>query len=128
MEKSVIIDGRPVRFRATGGTMYRYKAQFGREFLADINGIFGFRANEMKKIAKHTKSGDADALIDQFDFEKFKLETIYDILWTLAKTADPTIPPPLDWLDSFEQFPVLQIFTEIQDLILANLKTDAKNV
>ena len=62
-----------------------------------------------------------------FNLEKFKLETIYDILWTLAKTADPSIPPPVDWLDGFERFPVLQIFAEVQDLIMANLRIDSKN-
>ena len=128
MEKAVMMDGRPVRFRATGGTLYRYKAQFGREFLADISGIYEFREGEAKKAASLIKEGgDESALQSVFNLEKFKLETIYDILWTLAKTAAPSIPPPVDWLDGFEKFPVLQIFAEVQDLIVANLKVDSKN-
>ena len=32
MEKTIVISGRPVRFKSTGATMLKYKMQFGREF------------------------------------------------------------------------------------------------
>ena len=29
-------------------------------------------------------------------------EVIYNIIWVLAKTADKTIPPLIEWLDEFD--------------------------
>lgn len=100
MEKAILISGRYVNFKATGGMFYRYKAQFGRELIDDL---------------EHINNQSAE------------LETIYNVLWTLAKTADNTIPCPDRWLDSFEVFPVLDIYNELQDIILGNLEVDACN-
>ena len=100
MEKAILISGEYIRFKATGGMFYRYKAQFGRELLDDLE-----------------KAAEGVA----------ELDTLYNIIWTLAKTADDSIPPPDAWLDSFEIFPVLDIYHELQDIILGNIKVDACN-
>lgn len=100
MEKAILISGEYITFKATGGMFYRYKAQFGRELLDDLE-----------------KAAEGVA----------ELDTLYNIIWTLAKTADDSIPPPDVWLDSFEIFPVRQIYDELQDIILGNIKIDACN-
>lgn len=35
----------------------------------------------------------------------------------LAKTADKTIPDLLDWLDSFDEFPLEDIMVELEELL-----------
>ena len=55
------------------------------------------------------------------DFEIF-----YNIIWVLAKTADKKVPDPITWLDKFDEFPLLEILPELQDLILASIKTKKK--
>ena len=36
MEKTLTIDGRAINFKCTGGTLMRYRNQFGSEFFADL--------------------------------------------------------------------------------------------
>lgn len=107
MEKAVIIDGKSVRFKVTGGTMYRYKAQFGREYIADLI--------------------ELDKIKDGADAPDINLEILYNICWVMAKTADDSVPPPQQWLDGFEVFPVVAVFGELRELIAANAKIDRKN-
>lgn len=105
MEKILNIDGRQVKFKSTGAYLLRYKAQFGRDALKDIYKLMG-AMGEDNKIAN----------IDALD-----LEVLYDMVWTLAKTADPSIPPPMEWLDEFSEFPIMDILPEVQDMILSCL-------
>jgi hypothetical protein len=107
MEKILIIDGRQVKFKSTGAFLLRYKAQFGRDALQDILKLQGAidNKNQIKNI---------DAL---------DLEVFYNLIWTLAKTADPSIPPPLEWLDTFGEFPLAEIVPEVIDLIFSSLGT-----
>jgi hypothetical protein len=105
MERILTIDGRQVKFKSTGAFLLRYKAQFGRDALKDIYKM-------------QDAIGD-DGEIKNIDV--MDLEVFYDLVWTLAKTADPALPPPLDWLDSFSEFPIAEIMTEVMDLIYGSI-------
>jgi hypothetical protein len=107
MEKILTIDGRQVKFKSTGAYLLRYKAQFGRDALQDI-----FRLRSVIDSKGQIKN------IDTIDLEVF-----YNLIWTLAKTADPSIPPPLEWLDEFSEFPLAEIVPEITDMIFSSLGT-----
>lgn len=102
MEKTLKIDGKDVRFKCTAGTLIRYRNQFNREFMADITKL------------KDIENGDISGL---------SLAPFYDIIWIMAKTADDTIPDMLTWYDSFDEFPILDVFPELQELLIAALKT-----
>lgn len=102
MEKTLKIDGKDVRFKCTAGTLIRYRNQFNREFMADITKL------------KDIENGDISGL---------SLAPFYDIIWIMAKTADKTIPDMLTWYDSFDEFPILDVFPELQELITLALKT-----
>lgn len=129
MEKTIKIDGRDVRFKATGGIGYRYKAQFGREYIADAIALEEFAQSGITKQKKKTAPDGKVTLekITEYDFTKFSLEMLYNLLWTLAKTADDSIPPPQEWLDTFNVFPVMDIYEQVKDILTANLKVDPKN-
>ncbi len=107
MEKVLIIDGRQVKFKSTGAFLLRYKAQFCRDALQDIFSLQG--------------SVDAEGRVT--DASALDLEVLYNLIWTLAKTADPSIPPPLEWLDTFGEFPLAEIVPEVIDLIFSSLGT-----
>ena len=111
MEKILTIDGRQVRFKSTGAFLLRYKAQFGRDALQDILRIQS--AIDNKGRIKN---------IDTLDLEVF-----YNLVWTLAKTADPSIPPPLEWLDEFSEFPLMDIIPEIVDMIFSCLTSTVES-
>lgn len=105
MEKILTIDGRQVRFKSTGAFLLRYKAQFGRDALQDIFKL-------QNAIDNNGQIKDVNVL---------DLESIYNLVWVLAKTADPSIPPPMEWLDTFGEFPLAEIVPEVIDLIFSSL-------
>ena len=111
MEKILTIDGRQVKFKSTGAFLLRYKAQFGRDAIQDI-----FRLQDA-----------IDESGELVNYEALDLEVFYNLVWTLAKTADPSIPPPMEWLDSFSEFPVVDIIPEVVDMIFSCLKSTVQS-
>lgn len=112
MEKILTIDGRQVKFKSTGAFLLKYKAQFGRDALQDIfklQNAINTKTNEIK------------------DLSALDLEVFYNLIWTLAKTADPNIPPPLEWLDEFSEFPLMDIIPEIVDMIFSCLTSTVES-
>lgn len=83
---------------------------FRRDYFADL-----------LKIAKVFGSGAkkrADLRTISFDdLNHFDMDVLYDIVWTMAKSADRTIPDPMEWLDGFETFPLKELLPEIKDLL-----------
>lgn len=110
MEKTIEISGQQVNFKSTGAVPKRYKMQFQRDFFADLMAM---------NIGNGKKSTVED--IRKIDFDVF-----YDIAWTLAKTADKSIPDPLSWLDSFDTFPIMDILPELQDMLASSISSKKK--
>lgn len=98
MEKTINIDGRDVKFKATGQTMRIYRQIFQGDIIKD-----------MDRLVKEQSSDDpmsTDALIM---FE--------NIAYVMAKQADPSIPDnPDDWLDTFNMFSIYTILPQIIEL------------
>lgn len=105
MEKTLVIDGKEVTLKGTGGLPLRYKMQFGKDYFAEI-----------AKMASGKKVNT-----DQIDMEVF-----YNLTWTMAKTADRTIPSPLEWFDSFDSFPIDEVFPAVQDILMHVMQTTKK--
>ena len=105
MEKTLVIDGKEVTFKGTGGLPIRYKAQFGKDYFSEI--------------AKMGSGKKVDA--GQIDMEVF-----YNLAYVMAKTADKSIPSPLEWFDSFDSFPIMEIMPEIQEILLHVMQTTKK--
>ena len=113
MEKTIIIDGKPVRFKSTGATALRYKAQFRKDYLSEI-----MKLNSLNKL-------DFNNLKPE-DLESVDFEVFYNIAYAMAKTADPSIPDPVTWLDEFETFPIFEVIPELQDMITSTISTKKK--
>lgn len=118
MEKTIIIDNKPVRFKSNGSTALRYKVQFGKDYFQEIL--------KMLPLAKAQKKKKKPEDIEVKDLESLDFEVFYNIAWVMAKTADPSIAEPITWLDNFEIFPIAEILPELQDLIEATLQTTKK--
>jgi hypothetical protein len=114
MEKTITIDGKDIRFKTNGATPLRYKAQFGKDYFKEI-----------LKMAPLEKMGGKKK-VEAKDLEVLDFEVFYNIAWIMAKTANPEIPEPIKWLDGFEEFPIGDIFPELQDLMAASLQTKKK--
>lgn len=122
MEKTINIDGRPVRLKSTGATVLRYKQQFGQDYFSELL--------KLVKIAEPLgtlESGELDlSSMRTEDLALFDLEVFYNFVWVLAKTADKSIPEPIEWLEEFESFPIMEILPEIMDLLSASIQTKKK--
>ncbi len=94
-----------MKFKSTGAYLLRYKTQFQRDALQDI-----FKLQDA--VNKKGKLVNPSAI---------DLEVFFNLVWTLAKTADPSIPPPMEWLDTFNEFPIGDILPEVQDMIISTM-------
>lgn len=113
MEKIIEIDDKQVRFKSTAATPLRFKAQFGKDYFAEL-----LKLNSLSKFKQEEANYES---LENVDFEVF-----YNIIWSLAKTADKSIPEPLMWLDGFDEFPLFEIIPQIQDMITASISTKKK--
>jgi hypothetical protein len=111
MEKTILIDGKEVRFKSTGATALRYKAQFGKDYLSEI-----LKLNNLNGLDLNTATS----------FEGFDFEVFYNIAWVMAKTANPSIPDPITWLDEFDSFPMMDVIPELQDMLLSSIQAKKK--
>lgn len=116
MEKTIIIDDQKVNFKTNGAIPLRYKAQFGRDYFKEI-----LKMSPLAEVKSKKK-------FDVKDLEALDFEVFYNIAWVMAKTADPKIPEPLEWLSSFEEFPIADIIPDLQELMAATLQTTKKKI
>lgn len=116
MEKTIIIDEKKVRLKSTGATAIHFSAQFGKDYFAEILRLYALQKFEGKTLDSLT--GDELATLN--------LDPVYTITWALAKTADNTIPDFLTWLDTFEEFQVLGIIPQVQDMLISTIRSKKK--
>lgn len=144
MEMTLKISGRDVTFKKTGATMLLYKRLFGREYFADLAKIIKAKkalnaAEQVSDTAKPKKGKkkqdeaenkemtDEELIEIAEQLEELDLEVYYNILYVLAKAADPGIPDQMTWLAGFDEFDVIPIFNMIAPMLSRELGVDAKN-
>ena len=118
MEKTIYIDEQPIRLKSSAGLPKRYKAQFRRDYFGDLL--------KLSKVFENRGKGTKVASATFEDLDHLDMDVIYDIIWTMAKTADRNIPEPLEWLDEFEVFPLAEIMPQIQELITGTMQKTKK--
>jgi hypothetical protein len=121
MEKTLVIDGRQVQFRATGAFFLLYKMQFGKDGINDMFGMFGDLETATDQETEADAPESTKSLLAAID-----LEVLYNMIWTLAKAADSTIPDPLTWLNEFSEFPMNDIVVELQELLQKSMVSTKK--
>ena len=110
MEKTVMIGGNKYTMKSTAANLLKYKAQFGRDLLTDVQ-----------------KLQSAQLPDGGWDFSKIELETLYDMVWLLIKAANPELPPPMQWLDTLDSFPLKEAAGEAMLLYVESMEGTAKN-
>lgn len=139
MDKTIIIDGQPVVFRKTAGTMMRYKRQFGRELSPDLAKIYDIiplltqytdseaepeegLTDEQRKAQKKAHDIAAAKLVLSIE-----TEYMYDIAYIMAAQADPSIVDQMEWLDRFNSMNIMDVFMQLLPLIQAEMRVSPKN-
>lgn len=109
MDKTVEIDGREVKFRATARTPRLYRMVIGRDMIQDMNKLM--KAYEKKK--------QNDDELDVIDLQIFE-----DVAYAMARHANPDIEQKTadEWLDTFNVFSIYEVLPHILELWALNTK------
>lgn len=113
MEKTVKIDGKEVRLRASAAIPRLYRLKFSRDIIQDMRTI----QTEIKRSESGKESGSTIPVEALTLFE--------NVSYLMAKHGDPqSVPDSVDeWLDGFETFSIYTVFPVIQELWAENLRT-----
>ena len=110
--KTIEIDGKPVKFKASAAIPRIYRIKFQRDIYKDL-------ASLEKTI---DKSSEEVSNLDLFSLEMFE-----NIAYVMVKHADPEIPDtPEEWLDDFNTFSIYQVLPKIIELWGLNVRSDAE--
>lgn len=129
MIKTIVIDGKEVQFKASASFPLVYKANFNTDILtiilplvSEILDGLGDEAIVDGKIVV-TPSALSGMLENVYSLEYVD---ILNLLWTLAKCADETIPEPIKWFDGFDEFPIFDIGKEVFPMLFESLISKKK--
>lgn len=107
MEKTIIIDGKPVKFSASAATPRHYRNLFVRDMIADMDMLTKSFASKEMPI--------------------YSLQVFEDMAYVMAKSGsdgDPNFPEtPDEWLEQFEGMSIYSIFPQLLELWNMNQKT-----
>lgn len=110
MEKTIIVDGKPVRMRASALVPRLYRFKFGRDLIKDLNQIQKSYTNAVKAAEEAEEKQDAQlSVMDLTIFE--------NLAYIMARHADNTLPDtPDEWLECFSMFSIYEVLPEILSL------------
>lgn len=121
MNRTVNIDGREVRFRASAAIPRMYRMKFRRDIIQDMKII----QTEIQKSEKERTAapGGVEEAGSSIPLEALTL--FENVAYLMARHADPADVPGSveEWLDGFGTFSIYQVFPVIQELWEENLMT-----
>lgn len=109
MEKTAHIKNISIPMKSTTASLIRYRAQFGRDAMADIH--------RLEKSVNNSSVTDDSAI----DF-------ILNFAWVFAKSANPEIPELEEWLDSIEEVSVFELVTGVAPVVMELLAGNMKSI
>lgn len=139
MEKTIKVDSKTSFVISNNiGWLMDYQNQFGRDVLQTLEPVLISGVGLYKAIQEAaTETGvpaleiarrlDADALREAvIDLSGLGAVDAVNIIWAMAKAADPDIPEPREWVRQFERFPLDTILPAAADCVLSGLLTTKK--
>lgn len=120
VERTVEIDGKAVRLRASALIPRMYRFKFGRDLVADMNRLRKSWNRVQELPADATEEQRQDAQLDAADLTIFE-----NVAYLMVKNAGEDVPDtPDEWLDSMDGvFSVYEVLPVILELWGANLET-----
>jgi hypothetical protein len=126
MNRSINICGNDVPLSASVYTQILYKNTFGKNLISDLN-----RAGRLSdEIAlKDCDNEEAEALsLEEYHEKSGEIDVIYlQILWTLVKEADSSLPAFEKWLKSIEHIDMFDVIRTVTAVITESMTVDRKN-
>lgn len=126
MERTVIVDGKEVRMRASALIPRLYRIKFGRDMIADMRQLQKAYQKASRLSEDATEEEKLDAQLTAVDLTIFE-----NVAYMMVKHADPTAPDSSDeWLDSldgvFSIYEILPIILELWHLTNQTTSVPAK--
>jgi len=114
IQKSILIDGKNVPFKASAAVPRLYRLKFRRDIYQDFAAL-------QKSVGENTEESSA------LDIES--LEVFENIAYIMAKHAAPENVPdnPDDFLEQFNTFSIYEILPQLIDLWGLNVETQVKS-
>ncbi len=113
IKKVTIAKGQSIELSSSLGWLIIYREQFGHDILPDLMPLI---ESGLTASIKLLQGGDAGNLLENIDDEiltdafinlsGLEFTTIIQVIWAMAKKADPGIEGPEDYFDQFERFPL----------------------
>lgn len=133
MEKTITIDGKEVRFKATASFPLIYKANFNVDVLTIImpllseviGGASGMVTEETFKTGSLLLTPETISMALEGVYS-LELIDIMNLLWTMAKCADDEIPDPVKWFGEFDEFPIIDIAVQVFPMLFSSLLSKKK--
>ncbi len=120
MEKTLQVGETKIQLSSNAATPLRYKMQFHSDFFADLLKL-------SKALGVQNEEDEIDLEKISWDsLEYLDISLLYNFVWVYAKTADQSIPGPLEWLESLEALPIEAFSDELQDLIAHSIQSKKK--
>lgn len=111
MIKTIKIDDKCIKFSTSFAWMLKYKAQFHQDPASVI----------IPATLESTKDKTGLASIEAIGFVN-----IARIAWACASVCDKEIADPDSWFDSFEDFPIVTIATELLPAVFTSFNSKKK--
>lgn len=133
MIKTITIDGKEVQFKASASFPIIYKANFNSDILTIIMPLIAELLKGMDDLLAKDVIKDGKLNLIPSDLATM-LENVYSVelvdimylLWTLAKCADKEIPEPAKWFEQFDEFPIIDIASEVLPMLFTSLFSKKK--
>jgi len=112
LEKTIEIDGKPVKFRASAAIPRIYRIKFRRDIFKDLRAL-------------QNAVGDGDP--ESSNLDAFSLAVFESLSYVMAKHADPkNVPDDIDeWLDQFSTFSIYQVLPQLIELWGINMESES---
>lgn len=145
MERILTVGDCKIPLRSTAASLFSYKSNFQRDGMKDLMLLSKTMPNDRDEQAKAREKFENNE-ISKEEYEILKSEifersladsdlnvdVFYRFLWVFAKSADKSIPPIMEWLDTIEAPPLdflAEALQQVSELLGDTSKTSvqAKN-
>ena len=139
MEKIIKIGETDVKLSNNVAWTMEYRDQFNKDVMESLMPVFTTVIEAISTIVNESGTDQigitdiADAIqgrafeitlpLSQLGFT----DSIINVVWAMAKAADPSIEPPKQWVRQFDAFPLDEIVPEVGQLILTGFAS-SKNL
>lgn len=114
MERTVEVNGKKIKLKATNQTPFIYRRYFRKDFFQELSRAFNNIPTNLNM------NNDMDR---QLISENINTRFFYELVWTLAKTANRKIPKMKEWLQNVPEASILEIAIDASDLVIPLVKS-----